>query len=188
MKFLYFQIVIKTKNIVTCVKNKEMSISTKTGDKGQTSLFSGEKVWKNELRVESYGTIDELNSFLGEAKNYVNSKEIIIIIEEIQKTLFRLGAELASKGKIFANAIETKDVDKLTELVHSFEKEIKLTSFTVPGKNISSAKLDICRTIARRAERKIIALHNDENISEELLKYINRLSDLLFIMARAEEK
>ena len=165
-----------------------MSISTKSGDKGKTGLWSGERVWKNNERVEAYGTIDELNSFLGEAKHYVETKPIFEQIEIIQNDLFRVAGQLASKDKLFVEPIEEDDVETITNWVHLFEKEVKLTGFVIPGSTLSSAKLDICRTIARRAERVIIGIQQNESIPENLIQYVNRLSDLLFIMARKEEQ
>lgn len=165
-----------------------MSISTKSGDKGKTGLWSGERVWKNNERVDAYGTIDELNSFLGEAKHYVETKTIFEQIEIIQNDLFRVAGQLASKDKLFVEPIEEDDVETITSWVHLFEKEVKLTGFVIPGSTLSSAKLDICRTIARRAERVIIGIQQNESIPENLIQYVNRLSDLLFIMARKEEQ
>lgn len=164
-----------------------MSISTGGGDKGKTSLWSGERVYKDSLRVEAYGTIDELSSFLGEAKHYVKSFEVKKIINEIQNDLFKVAGILASKNKEFIQPIETLDVDKITNYINLFENKIGLKGFVIPGNTIESAKLDICRTISRRAERRIITLSKEEKLPVELLKYINRLSDLLFIMARYEE-
>ncbi|KAF2956047.1 cob(I)yrinic acid a,c-diamide adenosyltransferase [Marinitoga sp. 38H-ov] len=164
-----------------------MSISTGGGDKGNTSLWSGERVSKDDIRVEAYGTIDELNSFLGEAKHFVKSYEVKNIINEVQNDLFKVAGELASKDKIYVKPIETSDVERLTKYVKYFENKMNLTGFVIAGNTIESAKLDVCRTIARRAERRIVTLSKTDNISEHLLKYVNRLSDLLFIMARYEE-
>lgn len=164
-----------------------MSISTKTGDNGYTNLWSGERISKDDLRVETYGTIDELNSFLGEAFHYLKSFENKRILSNIQKTLFRVGGEIASKSKLFTKPIEDNDIEALTNLVKKFEDTINLKGFVIPGKTLSSSKLDICRTIARRAERLIIKLANGEKINNNLQKYLNRLSDLLFMMARFEE-
>jgi len=165
-----------------------MSISTKTGDKGKTGLWSGERVWKDDLRVEAYGTIDELNSFLGEAKHYVSEKLIFERIELIQNDLFRVAGQLASKDTQYVVPMELQDVENLTEMVHDYESKIELKGFVIPGSTIASAKLDICRTIARRAERIIISLKKNEDIPEVLIQYVNRLSDLLFMMARCEEQ
>lgn len=165
-----------------------MSISTKTGDKGKTGLWSGERTWKDDLRVEAYGTIDELNSFLGESKHFISNKDIFKKIEHIQNDLFRVAGQLASKSQQFVELITDKDVELLTTWVSEFESQVNLTGFVIPGSTLSSAKLDICRTVARRAERRMISLSKKEDISDELIKYVNRLSDLLFIMGRIEEK
>jgi ATP:cob(I)alamin adenosyltransferase len=103
-----------------------MSISTKKGDNGQTSLWSGERVNKDDIRVESYGTIDELNSHLGEAKHYVKSVNVKNIIIDIQNDLFKLAGTLASKEKLYVSPIKKKDVDKLDNIVESLESKINL--------------------------------------------------------------
>lgn len=165
-----------------------MSITTKTGDQGETGLWSGQRIPKEDLRVECYGTLDELNSFMGEAKHYVKSNEVLKIIEQVQKDLFKIAGELATKEMSFSEPVTEKEIDVMTSLIHDFESKVELSGFVLPGSTIQSAKLDICRTIARRAERRIIALSRIENIAATLIIYINRLSDLLYMMARYEEK
>ncbi len=164
-----------------------MSISTKTGDKGKTSLWTGERVKKNDLRVEAYGTVDELNSALAEAKHLVKSTHIKQIIIAIQNDLFRVAGSLASIGEYKYPVLE-EDVERLTQYVHHFEQEVPLTGFVIPGSTVQSAKLDTCRTIARRAERRMLTLDDNEPIPEPVKKYINRLSDLIYMLARFEEK
>ncbi|MCK9328802.1 MAG: cob(I)yrinic acid a,c-diamide adenosyltransferase [Bacteroidales bacterium] len=164
-----------------------MSISTKNGDKGQTSLWSGERIDKCSLRVESYGTLDELDAHLGEAKHYANLEETKKLLDDIQKILPRIMGELASVQKKFTNPIDSTQVDYLTEKVYYFEEIIKLKGFVIPGNTIQSAKLDVCRTIARRAERRIIGLSKEYEVSSYIISFINRLSDLLYLMARYEE-
>lgn len=164
-----------------------MSISTKTGDKGKTSLWTGERVKKNHLRVEAYGTVDELNSVIAEARHLAKSHHVQTVLKEIQNDLFRVAGALASKGE-FKHPMFDKDVERLTQYVHDLEKEIKLTGFVIPGNTIQSAKLDTCRTIARRAERRILDLDEHEAVPEPVKKYVNRLSDLLYMLARQEEK
>ncbi|SHH40764.1 cob(I)yrinic acid a,c-diamide adenosyltransferase [Thermosipho atlanticus] len=161
-------------------------ISTKTGDNGKTSLANGERVDKDNLRVEVYGVLDELNSYLGLAKQYLDEKEKDVI-EDIQRTIFRLSSELA-KGERFVKLIDINEIEKLTILVEKYEKTLNLKGFILPGSNFASAILDICRTIARRAERRIVSLSKNENVRKEILAYINRLSDLLFVIARYVEK
>lgn len=163
-----------------------MSISTKTGDGGQTGLFSGERVNKDDIRVEAYGTIDELNSFIGEVKHFV-CPEVRAIIEEVHADLFRVAAELASVSVAYRQPISEADADRITEHVHHYEAIVKLKGFVIPGSILVSGKLDICRTISRRAERRIVTLSRNAEVGVFLRKYVNRLSDLLFIMARYEE-
>lgn len=163
-----------------------MSITTGSGDKGETSLWSGERVKKDSLRVEAYGTVDELSSFLGEAKHFV-SEEIACHIVSLQRFLFKVAGQLASRDMQYAEPIVETDIVAITELIHEFESVVKLEGFVIPGSTIGSSKIDICRTIARRAERRVIALSRVEEIDASLLKYINRLSDLLFVFARYEE-
>lgn len=165
-----------------------MSITTKTGDKGETGLWSGQRIPKDDLRVECYGTLDELNSFLGEAKHYVKSAEVLKIIEQVQKDLFKVAGELATKDIQFIDPVTDKEIDLMTSIIHDFESKVELTGFVLPGSTIQSAKLDICRTIARKAERRIIALSRIEKIPVTIIKYVNRLSDLLYMLARFEEK
>jgi ATP:cob(I)alamin adenosyltransferase len=165
-----------------------MSISTKGGDKGKTSLWSGQRVWKSDIRVESYGTIDELDSHIGEAKHYVKLDHVKEILESIQNELMRVMGELASVEKQFTSPISAEDLEKITNCVHDFENKVPLKGFVVPGNTIQSSKLDICRTIARRAERRIIALNQDQAVNPNLIGFVNRLSDLFFIIARAEEQ
>jgi len=162
-----------------------MSITTKTGDAGDTSLANGERISKAHVRVEAYGTVDELNSFLGLAKHFLPDYEREII-EEIQRDLFRVAAELA-KGEKYVRLINDEDVEKLTKYVHYYEESVKLDSFVIPGETIPSAYLDVCRTVARRSERLVVRLSKEEAVRSDIVKYLNRLSDLLYIMARFVE-
>lgn len=161
-----------------------MSITTKTGDKGTTGIFTGERIAKFSPIIEANGTIDELSSFLGEAKHYLDEK-LKEILEKIQVELYSLMAEIASKGEY--KKVGEEEIRRLEELIEKFESEVKLEGFVVPGSTIASAKLDICRTIARRAERRVSKVVLEYGIGEDVLKYLNRLSDLLFIMARYVE-
>ncbi len=162
-----------------------MSITTKTGDAGDTSLANGERISKAHLRVQAYGTVDELNSFLGLAKHFLPDYEREII-EEIQRDLFRVAAELA-KGEKYVRLINDEDVERLTKYVHYYEESVKLDSFVIPGETIPSAYLDVCRTVARRSERLVVRLSKEEAVRLDIVKYLNRLSDLLYIMARFVE-
>ncbi len=163
-----------------------MTISTKTGDKGKTSLFSGEECNKDDVRVEAYGTIDELGSFLSSAKHAIKNEEVKNIIKEICDDLFNIAGQLATIGD-FKHPIKSNDVARITNYVSKFEKKVELKGFAVLGNTVQSAKLDVCRTVCRRAERRILALDKESSVDSELLKYINRLSDLIYILARFEE-
>ena len=161
-----------------------MSITTKTGDKGMTGLFTGDRVAKYSPIMEANGTIDELDSFIGEAKHYV-PEEMANILEKIQVQLYGIMGELASKGKYIK--VGEEEVRWMEELIAKYEEEFQMKAFVLPGSTIASAKLDICRTIARRAERKVAKLVLDYGFGKNALIYLNRLSDLLFIMARVIE-
>jgi len=127
-----------------------------------------------------------LSSFLSEATHF-STEEIAHHLVKIQRSLFRVAGQLASRDVDYVEPIEEEDVQSLTDLVHRYESEVKLDGFVIPGSTVSSSKLDICRTVARRAERRVIALSRTEKVESVLLKYINRLSDLLFMFARYEE-
>lgn len=164
-----------------------MSITTQGGDQGQTSLYTGERVWKDDLRVDAYGTLDELDALIGESRHHIASEAIKQILSGIQKHLYRAMGQLATKDGSYPYPIRTTEVEELTTLIHDYEARLNLKGFVIPGTTIPSAKLDICRTVARRAERRVVALTRDEIVPEELLQFINRLSDLLFVLARSIE-
>lgn len=164
-----------------------MAIVTKSGDDGLTGLWSGERVRKDDPRVEAYGTIDELDSILGEAGHYLKRADTAKILLEVQKDLFWIAGELATRSGSFSNPIKKEDEERLASYIEAFEKEVALKGFVIPGATLQSAKLDIARTVCRRAERRIVSLAWDAEVSKHLRRYINRLSDLLYMMARAEE-
>jgi len=168
--------------------SKRASITTKKGDKGQTSLYSGEGVWKDDLRMEANGTLDELDAYIGDAKHLIGDEAIRQMMSEIQQDLYNIMSELASKHEPRSATITSRDVDKLTELVNKYESLVLLPGFVLPGSIPVSARLDICRTVARRAERRIVSLHRAEPVPAPILQYLNRLSDLLYILARWLEK
>jgi ATP:cob(I)alamin adenosyltransferase len=164
-----------------------MSITTKTGDEGLTSLWSGERVWKDDLRVEAYGSVDELSSILGLARHAIKLPEVLASVDRIQHDLARLAGELASREKPVKHPIDPEDEERLTLEIKELEARIQLKGFVVPGMTESSARLDFARTVARRAERRVVALARGSDISAPLRRYLNRLSDLIFMLARAEE-
>jgi cob(I)alamin adenosyltransferase len=165
-----------------------MSISTKAGDKGQTGLFTGERVWKDDHRVDAYGTLDELDAHIGEAKHIIHDVNLRHLLIDIQRDLYKVMGQLASKDGSFPVPITLDAAEKLTALVHDYEQRVGLTGFVIPGSTVQSAKLDVCRTIARRAERRIVTLSREEDVPEAILQYVNRLSDFFFIIARWIEK
>ena len=165
-----------------------MKIYTKTGDKGQTSLYDGTRVDKDSIRVESYGTIDELNSYIGLCMHYINEDEKKVLFN-IQRDSFYIGSELASKNTEKLNKVVTdNDIKNLENIIDKYMGEAKgIDSFIIPGTSLASAHLHIARTICRRAERIIISLSKIEEVNPMLIKYINRLSDALYAIARYSE-
>ena len=151
-----------------------MRVYTKTGDKGKTSLYDSKRVFKDSIRVESYGTIDELNSYLGLTKNFIEDEDIYNLIHEIQRKLFDVAAELATEEVVF---LENK-IDEYLDQVETPDH------FIIPGAGKAAGFLHISRTICRRAERRIITLAREADVNEHLLKYVNRLSDLLYSLSR----
>lgn len=167
-----------------------MSVYTKTGDKGQTSLFDNKRVDKDDLRVESYGTIDELNTLLGLSKNFIDDSNISNFIHQIQRKLFDVGAELATEDESRRPVvIKEEDVIFLEKQIDKYVERIKKPDhFIIPGAGKASAFLHVARTVCRRAERRIITLSKETNINPHLIKYVNRLSDLIYILARCTEE
>ena len=165
-----------------------MKIYTKTGDKGQTSLYDGTRVDKDSIRVESYGSIDVLNSYIGLCMHYINEDEKKVLFN-IQRDLFYIGSELATKNTEKLNKVVTdNDIKNLENIIDKYMGEAKgIDSFIIPGTSLASAHLHIARTICRRAERIIISLSKIEEVNPMLIKYINRLSDALYAIARYSE-
>lgn len=167
-----------------------MKIYTKTGDDGNTSLFGGERVKKNNLRIDSYGTIDELNAAIGITLTENLDSEIKIVLTEIQNKLFQIGSELASPKNVKSSAIKkiaNEEIFFLENSIDKFDEKLPpIKNFILPGGSKGSAHLHFARTICRRAERIIVELKEKENVSDNLLVYVNRLSDLLFTLARYE--
>lgn len=166
-----------------------MSVVTKSGDDGSTGLWSGERIGKDNLRVECYGTIDELNAFLGDARHAVKTDLAMTRVDEIQEDLFRVAGSLATRGEAsYVQPVCEDDVERVTGWVYELEKMVPLSGFVLPGSTAASAKLDICRTVCRRAERRIVALSRTEPVDSCARRYVNRLSDCLFMLARYEEQ
>lgn len=160
-------------------------VYTRTGDQGQTSLVGGERVSKASLRVDAYGDVDELNCVLGVARSRLGDPEIDQVLGLIQNDLFTLGADLASPSEIEVPRIVESFVKNLEELADRFLAELEpLKEFILPGGSEVGAVLHLARTVARRSERRVVALSQTEQLNPETVVYLNRLSDLLFILAR----
>ena len=168
-----------------------MKIYTRTGDAGGTALFGGIRVSKNDPRVAAYGDVDELNACLGAVRAQSELPgDITDILERIQKDLFAVGARLADpaekvSGRVAKVAVSDADIQRLEDWIDRFETELPpLRRFILPGGNRAGALLHLSRTVCRRAERAIVSLGSDR-VDAHLLAYVNRLSDLLFVLARA---
>jgi cob(I)alamin adenosyltransferase len=170
-----------------------VKIYTKTGDSGETGLFDGTRVTKADARVATYGDVDELNAGLGVARATLHDPELTGMLEQIQRDLFALGARLADPshriaGRVTKAAIDLADITRLEGWIDTLEATLPpLRRFILAGGSPGGAALHLARTVCRRAERAMVALRtNDHDAFEsELLIYVNRLSDLLFVMARA---
>ncbi|MCX2720050.1 cob(I)yrinic acid a,c-diamide adenosyltransferase [Lentiprolixibacter aurantiacus] len=172
-----------------------MKIYTKTGDTGTTSLFGGTRVPKHHIRIESYGTTDELNSWIGLIRDHVDDQVIKTLLMEIQDRLFVLGAQLATepekaklksgKDRLNINTLQEQDALKLEQAMDKMNAQLPaMTHFILPGGHPTVSYCHIARTICRRAERMITYLNENEAVDPMILVYINRLSDYLFVLAR----
>lgn len=166
-----------------------MKIYTKTGDDGTTGLFNGKRVYKDDLRVETYGTVDELNSVIGLANASNMPEEIAKDLTQISNLLFILGTDLATphapESKFKIDRISESDVLFIESLIDQYVDKLPvLKNFILPGGSESAARLHLARTVARRAERLAVQLSRQEPVSRELLLFLNRISDYLFTAAR----
>ena len=168
---------------------KKSLIYTKTGDRGTTSLVGGTRVPKTHDRLEAYGTVDELNSFLGLLVTYLTDEHDRAFVQQVQDMLFVIGSHLATDQ----SKMQLRQASVVTpERVETVEREIdrldsrlpQLTAFVLPGGSRGAAVCHVCRTVCRRAERRILALAEQVEIAPELLAYVNRLSDYLFVLSR----
>lgn len=167
-----------------------MNIYTKGGDKGKTSLFDNVRVSKDDIRVESYGTIDELGASLGLAKNYVDDEDLFDKIYKIQNKLFTVATNLATEdsNKVMHKIVE-EDIKDLEDIVDYYMRKLgNPTGFIVNGSGKKSAYLHVARTVCRRAERNIVTLTRHANVDPLVVKYVNRLSDAIYAMARYSEE
>jgi cob(I)alamin adenosyltransferase len=172
-----------------------MKIYTRTGDKGDTGLFGGGRVSKSHPRVEAYGDVDELNAVIGLARSIEMMPRIDEVLVPVQRDLFSLGALLATPDRekvqrqLEKARIDDARVAELERAIDDGESELEpLTAFILPGGTPKSAALHVARTVCRRAERKVIALGDDVDVPPVVIRYLNRLSDLLFVLARVANR
>ncbi len=168
---------------------KNAKLYTKTGDDGTTGLVGGTRVKKYDLRLEAYGTIDELNAAIGLIRSNDLPDEIINLLIRIQNKLFNIGSRLASdeKGNAFTAdlSISGKHIEELESAIDKFEEQLpEIKHFVLPGGEMVSAQCHVARTICRRAERRILEFAEKEPVQPEIIIYVNRLSDFLFVLAR----
>ncbi len=167
-----------------------MKIYTRTGDQGQTSLLGGTRVPKDHLRIEAYGTIDELNSHLGLLRDQCTDRHKALL-QDVQTTLFSIGSRLASGSEAEADrfhvpAVTDDQVGALEAAMDAMDKELpEMRNFILPGGHPAVSQAHICRTVCRRAERRCVSLGVHEEVPAVLVRYLNRLSDLLFVLARS---
>jgi cob(I)alamin adenosyltransferase len=166
-----------------------MKLYTKTGDKGQTGLIGGTRVDKNDVRLEAYGTIDELNSFIGLLTTYPISEKEVLFLRYIQHKLFTIGSYLATDtSKVSLNRaslLDETNIFNIEQEIDRLDAELpELNSFILPGGSQSGALCHICRTVARRAERRLFDVNEIYNVDSQILVFMNRLSDYFFILSR----
>ncbi len=168
-----------------------MKIYTKTGDAGETGLFAGPRVRKDAARIEAYGTVDELNAVLGFARTQSLPANLDSIVARIQNELFRLGAELATpdRSRCATAVLTDNEITVLESEIDVLEAALApLSQFILPGGTCAAAALHVARTVCRRAERRVVSLATAEPLGEVAIAYLNRLSDFLFVAARAANK
>jgi len=169
-----------------------MKIYTKTGDSGQTGLFGGKRVEKNNRRIEAYGTIDELNSIVGLVLCEKVESKTKTVLTSIQNSLFIIGSELATPSDVKSSAIQSiseNEIQNIEKYIDDLDDELTpLKNFILPGGCKSAAILHFARTVCRRAERRIVDINSNEEVNSNIIKYINRVSDLLFVLARYENQ
>ncbi len=164
-----------------------MKIYTKTGDEGTTSLYGGKRIAKDDLRIEAYGTVDELNSFIGLLFASFQDVDQQAILTEIQNRLFTIGAALATDPDKpnTSSDVHTNDIEVLEAAMDNMDQLLPpLHNFILPGGNLAIAYAHVCRTVCRRAERRVISLASESTVDQNIIIYLNRLSDYFFILSR----
>ena len=169
-----------------------MKIYTKTGDQGMTGLFGGPRRLKSDLRIDAYGTVDELNAYIGLVRDLKANQNRTKILTEIQDRLFTIGALLAAnpdKQNIKVPQLAMEDVEMLEKEIDKMENELEpMKSFVLPGGHLSVSHCHVARTVCRRAERTVVSLSEKEDVADLVVIYLNRLSDYLFVLSRKISK
>lgn len=172
-----------------------MKIYTKTGDKGDTGLIDGSRISKSDLRIIAYGEVDEANSHIGLIISNIEKNSIFDdvkkILLDVQQDLFVLGAELANPNTLKDDnmLVKREMISTIEKYIDNFESELApISNFILPGGSIESSLIHICRTVVRRAETSAVALAKEQKINQEILTYLNRISDLFFVLARVINK
>lgn len=167
-------------------------VYTKTGDKGMTTLYGGSKVRKSANRVNAYGAVDEANTFIGLAAVHVGNEDLKALLRICQQKLFLVGAQRASDNRgrrMLKDIITVEDAAQLERLIDAFDVTLPASKeFQIPGKTVASAYLHVARAMVRKAERLIIGVKEEADVSQEILIYMNRLSDFLFILTRVADE
>ena len=163
------------------------------GDSGKTRMLGANEVDKDSLSIEATGAVDELNSFVGMARNKIESREITVLLKDIQQDLFTIGAELAGskRREDKSTQLDPDHVVRLEDEIFKLDNSLKpLQNFILPGDSEGAGVLHVCRSVTRRAERRVVALKKEKIINDDIVKYLNRLSYLFFLLARRvnEEK
>jgi cob(I)alamin adenosyltransferase len=166
-----------------------MKVYTKTGDSGETSLFGGKRVKKYDLRIESYGTVDELNSYIGVIRDHNKDEALEATLVNIQHRLFTIGSELAAdpdKKNLQVPQLDNADIEFLENEIDRMTDQLEpMRFFILPGGDLTASHSHVARTICRRAERRVIELNSlEQNVDLLIVQYLNRLSDYLFTLAR----
>jgi cob(I)alamin adenosyltransferase len=167
---------------------------TRTGDQGETALFGGDRVPKDHPRVEAYGSVDELNSALGVAASFIRQRRVVVALQSIQNELLNLGSELAAESgsgrEMSRTFIDSEGrIADLERLIDEYDAKLPaLRTFILPSGSQAGALLHLARSICRRAERAVVRLAHQEDVNPQAVVYLNRLSDLLFVLARYVNK
>lgn len=165
-----------------------MKVYTKKGDGGETSLYGGARIPKDHIQIEAYGTVDELNAQLGVLMAYMDDASEVAFWQKIQSRLFDIGAILASDGRkkgLFLPEIKEEHIEEMEQKIDAIEEGLEpLKYFILPSGHIAVAQCHVARTVCRRAERAVVRFSHENTVQPVLIKYLNRLSDLLFVMAR----